>query len=223
MVPASSDVPSETRKGRLSRQSLVLNGIVGLFLIYVFLWNYRAIGRDFVREPFNRIAQVTHVDQGWAMFAPKPFTENGWYVFPGKLKNGQDVDLFLGESSIGKPIRWEKPEGLVSNLFRNERWRRYQMNLWARDYTDQRPNYCRFLCREWNQRHTGGEQLSSFKLCYVLAETLPDYIQPTPHPLTLIEWDCEEGGSGGTGKTNNTGGILDASGRANEPKKGKQP
>ena len=220
---ASSGVASETRKGRWSRQSLVLNAIVGLFLIYVFLWNFRAIGRDTVPPPFNRIAQITHVDQGWAMFAPKPFTENGWYVFPGKLKNGKDVNLFLGESSVGKPIRWEKPEGYVSHLFRNERWRRYQMNLWARQYTDQRPYYCRFLCREWNQRHTGGEQLSSFKLSYVLAETLPDYIQPTPQPLILIEWDCGSGGSGGTGKTNNTGGILDASGRANEPKKGKQP
>ncbi len=223
----AEDVSVETAPRRALGKKILLNTAVGLMLVYVFLWNVRVInfelGSRFLPKSLNRVAEVTHVDQGWAMFAPKPFTENGWYVFPGKLKNGKEVDLFLGESTIGKPIRWEKPEGLVSHLFPNERWRRYQMNLWVRSYSDQRPAYCRFLCREWNRTHTGGEQLASFKLYYVLEETLPDYIQAEPRPIQLIEWRCDDTQSGGQGKSSKAAGDLDTSGRASDQDKRKQP
>jgi hypothetical protein len=223
---AEAATPEKPRK-RLVWVPILLNTAIGLLLVYVFLWNLRAInyqlGSRFLPNSLNRIAQVTHVDQGWGMFAPKPFTQPGWYVFPGKLKNGKEVDLFLGDSTIGKPIRWGKPESLVSHLFPNERWRRYLMNLWARDYSDQRPVYCRFLCREWNRTHTGGEQLSSFKLYYVVEETLPDYIQANPQPMQMIEWRCDERQGGGSGKSSKAAGDLDTSGRASDRDKRKQP
>jgi hypothetical protein len=220
-------VNDDAAPGRWSWGLILLNTVVGLLLVYVFLWNVRIIdykfGSQFLPKSLNRIAEVTQVNQGWKMFAPKPFTENGWYVFPGKLKNGKEVDLFLGEPTIGEPIRWEKPEVLVSHLFRNERWRRYLMNLWLRDYSDQRPNYCRYLCREWNRTHTGGEQLSSFKLYYVLEETLPDYIQADPRPFQMIEWQCDEMLEGGSGKLGKTVGGLDTSGRVRNQDTRKQP
>jgi hypothetical protein len=122
-------VNDDVAPGRRAWRPILLNTVVGLLLVYVFLWNVRIIdykfGSRFLPKSLNRIAEVTQVNQGWKMFAPKPFTENGWYVFPGKLKNGKEVDLFLGDSTIGEPIRWGKPEVLVSNLFPNERWRRY--------------------------------------------------------------------------------------------------
>jgi hypothetical protein len=173
-------------------KSIILNVFVGLMLLYVFLWNLRSlvfqykndkVANVLLPKALNRVAQVTHVDQGWSMFAPKVFTDNGWYVFPGRLKSGKDVDLFLGDSTIGKPILWSKPEGLISHLFPNERWRRYQMNLWARAYSDQRANYCRYLTREWNRTHTEENQLVSFALYYVLEETLPDYVRRTRAPF----------------------------------------
>jgi hypothetical protein len=222
---AGPAVKAELQKRRRSPWTpIVLNTVVGFFLIYVFLWNFRALNQRYAMpKPWRRVAQVTHVDQGWGMFAPKPFTEPGWYVFPGKLKNGKDVDLFLGDSTIGKPINWEKPQVLISSLFKNERWRRYQMNLWARAYSDQRPHYCRYLCREWNRTHTGGEQLASFKLYYMLEETLPNYIQSDPRPVLLIEWKCDDTEDGGSGKPSKSAGDQDASGRANFHDLRKQP
>ncbi|MBC8104583.1 MAG: HTTM domain-containing protein [Cytophagales bacterium] len=220
-VLASQSPPAEPvlRRYRFNWRAILLNTVAGLLLVYIFLWNFRATGNRWgprlLPYSLNRVAQVTHVDQGWQMFAPKPLTEDGWFVYPAKLRDGTTLDLFRGESTLGKPIRWEKPDILVSHEFKNERWRRYEMNLWARIYSDQRPVYCRYLCREWNKTHTGQKRLSSLQLYYVIEETLTDYVQATSLPRIMIDWKCDEGHNAGAGRNqaSKSAGDIDASGR----------
>lgn len=201
---------------------IVVNVVAGFYLVLIFLWNVRAdyplIGNRLLPRAMNRFAELPHMDQGWKMFAPKPFTENGWYVCPGVLKDGTTVDLIwthLGQDE--HPVSWEKPHMLISHMFKNERWRRYIMNLWGQDYVDQRPNYARYLCRTWNRTHTGDKQLISLELYYMLQETLDNYEQAPVRKLVLQKWDCVKDSPGDktdTGTTK-TAGKQDPSGRAN--------
>ena len=63
----------------------------------------------------------------------------------------------------------------------------------------------------------------SFKLFYVVEETLPDYIQSDLHPMQMIEWHCDDMQGGGTGKPSKSAGDQDVSGRASDQDKRKQP
>ena len=85
------------------------------------------------------------------------------------------------------------------------------MNLWGWQYVDQRTNYGRYLCREWNRTHTGEEQLSHVQLYYMLQMTLDNYEQAPVQKKLLVDWRCGEG----AGTTTKAAGKLDTSGRAN--------
>ncbi|PSN13512.1 hypothetical protein C7271_22460 [filamentous cyanobacterium CCP5] len=121
------------------------------------------------------------------MFAPYPMTEDGWYVIPGILKNGTEVDLFRQ----GKKVIWQKPD-LVSKTYGNDRWRKYMLNIWLRDNADYRLYYGQYLCRKWNRDHFGGQQLDRFKIYYMLEETLPNYQPPKVEKVVLWEHYCFE-------------------------------
>jgi hypothetical protein len=116
------------------------------------------------------------------MFAPYPLKDGGWYVVQGNLKDGSRVDLFRD----GAPLCWDKP-GLVSATFKNERWRKYLMNLWPKANAAHRVHYARYLLREWNGRHKGGRELESVEVYFMLEQTPPDYQVATPRKVLLWE------------------------------------
>jgi hypothetical protein len=47
-----------------------------------------------------------------------------------------------------------------------------------------------YMCREWNARHSGSEQLRTFQITYMLEETLPDNRQANPQKVVLWEHSC---------------------------------
>ncbi len=67
-----------------------------LFLAFVLIWNLNSISPEIF--PIPKIVRATNLilrlDQKWSMFAPYPLMDDGWYVIPGKLKNGTEIDLF---------------------------------------------------------------------------------------------------------------------------------
>jgi hypothetical protein len=166
--------------------SPLMNALAAFFLAYVFLWNVRTT--DFPRwsrffpRGANFIAYTFGLDQMWDMFAPYPLKDGGWYVVQGNLRDGSRVDLFRD----GAPLSWDKP-GLVSATFRNERWRKYLMNLWLRDNAAHRARYARYLLREWNAQHKGGRALESVEVYFMLERTPPDYQVSVPQKLLLCE------------------------------------
>ncbi len=119
------------------------------------------------------------------MFAPYPLTDDGWYVIPGQLKDGTVVDLFRD----GAPVSWEKPS-LVSALYKNQRRRKYMMNLWKKRYANHRLHYGRYLCRDWNSRHQEEKQLDRFFIYFIREETLPDYQISPPQKILLWRHFC---------------------------------
>ncbi|MBI1913520.1 MAG: HTTM domain-containing protein [Planctomycetes bacterium] len=172
-----------------------MNALAGFFLAYVFLWNVRTLDFDRFQTVFpqrlNWIGEGFGLGQKWDMFAPYPLMEDGWYVVVGTLEDGRQVDLFQG----GRPVHWAKPE-LVSATYKNTRWRKYLTNLWQKDYTAHRLLYARYLCRDWNSRHGGGERVVRVEVYFMLEVTRPNYESPTIRKVLLCEFPCSPSGSG---------------------------
>lgn len=162
----------------------------GLALLYVVHWNVMQL-RPLPELPGWRIpGWVLRLDQYWGMFAPAPLKEDGWYVFPGTLRNGETIDVF--PALVGRqahPVRWEKPAS-VAAMYRNQRWRKYLMNVWMPAHSKHRLYLGRYLCREWNGRHPESEQLLTFKMYFMLEYTLPDFQVAPPQKTLLWTHQC---------------------------------
>ncbi len=161
------------------------------FFVYVFLWNLRTTNfstfSKFFPKKINGIAQIFRIDQKWNMFSPYPLVNDGWFVIPGNLKDGSQVDLMKG----GREISWEKPKSF-DETFKNERWRKYLMNLYKKDYSEHRPYYAQYLCREWNRNHRGAEELERLEIFFMLERTLKDGVAPI-QKVSLLEYECGKG------------------------------
>lgn len=176
------------RGGSVSvRAHTILDIVAGFFIVYVIFWNLSTIpkfGRP-MPESLKSIGLILRLDQDWNMFAPSPMTEDGWYVIPAVLRNGEEVDLFHG----GKEVTYDKPD-YVSSTYNNERWRKYMMNIWAAANSKYRLYYGQYLCRDWNSRHSGDQVLETFEVIYMREDTLPDYEISTPEKVVIWRHDC---------------------------------
>jgi len=184
-IANSQTLISRSDRSGFFRLSLPGNLLAAFFLIYILFWNLANVGFKYGLHPkMVWLGRLVGTEQSWPMFSP-PLTEDGWYVIPGKLKNGKEVDLF----KKGASVQWEKP-AVVRTTFKNERWRKYMMNLWRAANAGHRLYYGQYLCRDWNSRHQGEEQLDSFEIFYMRENTLPNKRTAPPVKLSLSKHWC---------------------------------
>jgi len=126
----------------------------------------------------------------YRLFAdPSVFEQSdGWDVAPGELADGRKIDVLSGAalSSDPPPSATEALDGL--------RWHQYLTLLnwypsWnpkhitsyhVVEYARLRADLARYLCRWWNERHTGAERLASVNVGVVSAPVR--YAQPKAAP-----------------------------------------
>jgi len=174
------------------RSSLVTNLLAAFFLLYVFFWNFTTVTSFTMPERIVPLGHFLGLSQNWNMFSPYPTKDDGWYVIPGTLRDGQQVDLMAvtrDDFRVGEGVSWEKP-GYVLATYKNEHWRKYLERIWKAEYADQRLHFGRYICREWNARHAGDEQLETFQITYMLEMTQPGYQLATPETKVLWEHSC---------------------------------
>jgi len=126
-------------------KSTWLGSLLALFfIVYVTLWNIGDTQRWTLRVPESMawIGHTLRIDQQWNMFSPYPMKDDGWFVIPGKLVSGLELDLFTGNF----PPDYSKPE-LVSAMYKNFRWDKYMRNISSRDLEKHRLYYGQYLCR----------------------------------------------------------------------------
>ncbi|MBT9556706.1 MAG: HTTM domain-containing protein, partial [Myxococcales bacterium] len=160
-------------------------------LTYVFFWNVGTLqnptkmsigGTELSLHPvkmnkdLQTLGYTLRLDQTWNMFAPRPMKGDGWFVMPATLSDGRVIDLFQD----GAEVAWEKPES-VSSMYKSQRWRKYLMNLWMKNFKKHRRHYGRYMCRLWDrelkdlaaeQALPKGVTIKSFHLLYMKEETL---------------------------------------------------
>jgi len=173
------------------RSSLATDLFAALCLFFIFCWNLTTVSSFTLPERISSVGLFLGLDQSWGMFAPYPSKEDGWYVIPGNLRGGQQVDVMpitRGDFDL-HAVSWEKPPS-VAATYKNEHWRKYLERIWDKDYSEQRLYFGQYICREWNARHTGSEQLMDFQITYMLEQTLPDYQRSMPEKVMLWEHSC---------------------------------
>lgn len=194
-------VGEETRRGVagraepsvLLRPSPVTNVLAALTLIYVFSSNLTTVSGLTIPERVAPIGLALSLDQGWSVFAPGVTRYNDWYIIPGTLQNGQQINLIPAalhnDYGSREEVSWEKPPDVSGDL-KNKYWRKYLSSLRADSGEPLRPYFGRYVCREWNARHTGDEQLVDLQLGIVEEMTLPDYQRAEPESTVLLEHTC---------------------------------
>ena len=118
------------------------------------------------------------------MFAPKPYSSDGWYVIVGLLDNGEIVDIFRG----GKEVSWDPPEHRSSD-FPSYRWRKLTRNVYKEKHRRMRRYYAKYLCDKWNS--SGNKpKLKEMDMYFVSEYTLPDYEVREPKINKKYSYKC---------------------------------
>jgi hypothetical protein len=146
--------------------------------------------RDQVREllPIQNtdLGFALGLDQNWALFAAYPGTVHGWFVVPGTLKSGRQVDLlpYALEGRV-RDVSWQRP-ARIADVYPNSRWRKYLMNLIGLNTPDLplRHYFAVYLCNLWNAEHPDPrDQLVKVEVHLMREDTQPDY-----QPVKLSRW-----------------------------------
>lgn len=180
--------PAEARPIGIA-SSAWANGCAAVFLACAVSWNLQAVKPLHYKMPeaLRVLTNLTHLEQAWRMFAPPPPT-GGWFVIPGTLKDGTEVDLFRR----GAPVSWEKPSRRA--MFRNERWRRYMFNFVFGKNKAFWPDYAQYLCRSWNDGHAGLQQLQSLEIVFMARTTPPPGQAAAYQKKVLLAQSCASTG-----------------------------
>lgn len=192
LLPAPGSSPHMTQPLRSSR---LAQALAAFFLVYIVLWNLRGLEAtsSYVRQIFppqaNLVGYILRLDQYWNMFSPFPLKNGGWFVMPGTLKDGSQVELWTGK----RVVRWEKPSD-ISALYPNDRWWKFMENIYPaqREREIALDAYARYVCRDWNIRHSDQERLDTFQIFFVQETTLPNYQDVQPEKKLLGEYACGE-------------------------------
>ena len=189
---------------------LIRQAAAGSAIVLCFLWNLQTVPSLNYTMP-DELRDVTvafRLDQKWNMFAPYPLKDDGWYVVPAELKDGTRFDLFQRNPTID----WSKPKD-VSATYESQRWRKYMMNLWMAEHSNQRLYYGKYLCRRWNSHHEGDNQLKTFKMYFMKETTGPDDPEPRAEKTHLWTHYCfkdpsddNENDDGASGRDEQSGG-----------------
>jgi hypothetical protein len=132
--------PGEEPEPVRLRSSLATNLLALVFVLYVLCWNLTTVSAFTLPEHAAPLGPFLGLDQSWGMFAPSPSSEDGWFVMPGNLRDGQRVDLMPVTRDDYRPhgVSWEKPQDITST-FENEHWRKYLENIYSAQHADKRP------------------------------------------------------------------------------------
>lgn len=157
---------------RVPRFFNISTNILIIFLIvFVLFWNLKHSYADtfsFINK-LTFVGKATQLRQKWNMFAPKPYSSDGWYVIVGLLDNGEIVDVFRN----GKEVSWEPPENRLDD-FSSYRWRKLTRNMYKEKNKRFRRFYSKYLCDKWNNNRNG-PKLKEMDMYFVSEYTLPDY------------------------------------------------
>jgi hypothetical protein len=174
--------------------SPLLNLVAGFFLIYIFVWNLTGVSTITMTENARALGISLGLSQYWSMFAPTPTYGTSWYVLPGVLQDGRQVDLFPyvlhGDPHAIKEVTWEKPQD-IRNYFTSERWRKYFDALSQEANTTLLLPFGQSICRSWNDINGGTpSQLETFQIVYNWQLTLEDNRKAPPEPTVISNHIC---------------------------------
>jgi hypothetical protein len=186
-VGLRSGVAPTNADGQHWRWSGLREGTAAVALVFVLLSNLSTVRSGALAAAFPKNwdlpAQLVWIDQLWGLFSPDPPVYDGWYAFMGVQRDGIEVNPFWR----GAPVSFEKPPVVTETM--NIRWRELLFRL-QHDPRDPRwPPFGRWLCRAWNEDHSGPAQLDRVYVYFVEETT----VRPMPQRgaiRAVLAQDC---------------------------------
>eukprot|EP01113_Clastostelium_recurvatum_P045375 TRINITY_DN7790_c0_g1_i2.p1 TRINITY_DN7790_c0_g1~~TRINITY_DN7790_c0_g1_i2.p1 ORF type:complete len:441 (+),score=106.87 TRINITY_DN7790_c0_g1_i2:184-1323(+) len=172
---------------RKVKQYLVVELVILFFVLYILNWNFASFYKYPVNPDIFWIGPTFKIDQYWGMFAPHPPKDSSYFVIHGVTAGGEAVNVFRE----GEPVTTEKPP-LMSQLLPSQRWRQWLQNMPDSRLVQNRLNYGRYLCREWNYwgRHPGDQQLKEFKITWFRSPIRLDGGEVETQSFVIWEHTC---------------------------------
>lgn len=155
------------------------------FVILVFAWNVEGIteSRYFrMDSPWNKIVFSLQLNQQWNMFAPRPMRDDGWWVAEGSLKDGSHFDIL--NNTV---VNFRKNEN-VQDTYPTSQWRKFFVNLHFDNDQTVKLWFGKYLCRRWNESHSGDRSLLNYTL-YFVRERTPPPGEAIPIPVNETVWN----------------------------------
>jgi hypothetical protein len=181
---------SAVEAARSLAQLGVRHVLPGHALAYVLITNLMSIGDVEVQMPQSlRWMDGLHLEQAWTMFAPSPARNFGWYVIPGRLRSGKEVDAYTFADA---PPPWEMPRPLIE-WHESMRWSRYLTGLWLSPDRSLYHGFARYLCRTWNEGFPEEMQLKQLSINYVSTVSPWPGEPEKPERHALLDWSCDTG------------------------------
>jgi predicted DCC family thiol-disulfide oxidoreductase YuxK len=171
-------------------------------LVAVLSWNLTSV-KALPVGTYRALVPILYpirMDQFWDMFAPYPGRRDGWFVAPGQLVDGTEVDVLRPRQ---QGVDFTKP-ARISATIKNVRWQSFHTRLNDARFRHHRLPYARYLCRQWNAGAAEAGKLSRFRLTYMLEETRLDGTTAPVEQIVIWHHDClareAPAGESGTGE-----------------------
>jgi predicted DCC family thiol-disulfide oxidoreductase YuxK len=160
--------------------------VAGAYIAIILVWNVVTIDRlpMAVAHALEPVVLPLRIDQGWPMFAPRPWQDDGWYIVPATLEDGTEIDL-----RTGRAVDWNKP-ARVEDTEADVRWRTYHTMYWHRHMANYRQYYAQWLCRDWNVDAADGRHVLTLRVIYMLEQTPPPGRLPKVEQRVMWRHSC---------------------------------
>ncbi|MFK7827625.1 MAG: HTTM domain-containing protein [Oligoflexales bacterium] len=175
--------PLKLNPGKLV--SILILSLSGLCL----LWNLTFLPQINVSFPpsLKPLMHGLRISQRWNMFAPKPPSTSGWYVIPGTLVDGTEVNVWTKEEDKAS---FEKPD-FVAGTFLSMRWRKYLMNIWLKKNKEYRLYFGKYLCRRWNRNLAEhSKKLLEFRIYFMKQRIINNTELSLPKAVSIWGHNC---------------------------------
>lgn len=141
---------------------LYLNILLVFLLLRVGYCNYYW-SRHWKVLPRAPDLRLLRLDQQWNMFAPRPVSDDGYYVVAAETADGDWVNGWIAG---GPQISWDKPAHVASE-YPNARWRKLMMNVCQSEHQAWRKSLMEYLFSRIRKAR-------ALRLYFVLEKTRPD-------------------------------------------------
>jgi predicted DCC family thiol-disulfide oxidoreductase YuxK len=162
---------------------IVVNAIVLVMFVTLLIDSYNLnmtvrMKWPTIREPrwMRALILSSLIEHDWAMFAPDPARDDGWWVLDGETEDGRKLDPLTGRAPD-----FNKPAELRHDRF----WRKYLYRTWLAKNYDYRLWFGKYITRKNHRGNPAGKQLVRFRFYYVEEFTLAPSC-PRPFPTRRV-------------------------------------
>lgn len=165
----------------------VKQSLAGTMLLYVVWCNVSGVSSLPMPAAVDWVGSQAYLKQRWEMFAPRPSVEDGWWIAPARLDNGEEVELISG----GQPS-WDRPVAMRES-YPSPRWRKMLGQVWDND--KRRPlaePIADWFRRDWDAAHE--PKVESLTLYFMLERTRRRPEPPIRRVVPIYRWSRDAGG-----------------------------